>query len=166
MVTLGYHFTTSFNHSPSSFIHRTPNPSVLSDITWQCTQLSATFCGSSLSKPPPASPVKFWVDVSSLWGIRIILNNKWDFWKLQPGWNKDGHNIRWAKIVAIKMGLLFAIHYGYSDVHFLVKSDNQGVILAIEGGKSRSPKQNLVLQRITLLLSQFCRQECRDKTHK
>ena len=48
---------------------------------------------------------------------------------------------------------MFAAHQGYSNVHFLVKSDNQGVIHAIEGGKSRSPEQNLVLQRITLLLS-------------
>ena len=83
------------------------------------------------------------------------MNNEWDFWKLQPGWKKDGRNIGWAEVVAIEMGLLFAIHRSYSDVHFLVKSDNQGVIHAIEGGKSRSPKQNLVLQRITLLLSQF-----------
>ena len=56
-------------------------------------------------------------------------------------------------MVAIEIGLLFAIHNGFSDTHFLIKSDNQGVIHAIEGGKSRSPQQNLVLQRITALLS-------------
>ena len=56
-------------------------------------------------------------------------------------------------MVAIELGLLLAIHQGYSDVHFMVKSDNQGVIHAIEGGKSRSPEQNSVLQRITSLLT-------------
>ena len=70
-----------------------------------------------------------------------------------PGWAKDGRNIGWAEMVAIELGLLFAVHQGYSDVHFTVKSDNQGVIHAIEGGKSRSPEQNSVLQRITSLLA-------------
>jgi hypothetical protein len=57
-------------------------------------------------------------------------------------------------MIAIELGLRLAIHCGHADTHFVVKSDNQGVIYAIEGGKSRSPEQNLVLQRITSLLSQ------------
>ena len=56
-------------------------------------------------------------------------------------------------MVVIKLGLLFTIHQGFSDTHFVVKSDNQGVIHAIEGEKSRSPEQNAVLQQITSLLS-------------
>ena len=73
---------------------------------------------------------------------------------LQPGWDKDGCNIGWAEMVTIELGLLIAIHHSHSGAHFLVRSDNQGVIHAIAGGKSRSPEQNCVLQRITLLLSQ------------
>jgi hypothetical protein len=59
-------------------------------------------------------------------------------------------------MVAIELGLLFAIHRTHTDIHFIIKLDNQGVIHAIEGGKSRSSEQNLVLQRITSesLLSQ------------
>ena len=72
---------------------------------------------------------------------------------LRPGWAKDGRNTGWAEMVAIELGLLLAVHQGYSDIHFVVKSDNQGVIHAIEGGKSRSPEQNSVLQRITSLLA-------------
>jgi hypothetical protein len=125
----------------------------LTDIEWWRAQLSAGFCGSSLSKPPPTSIIEFWVDASTSWGIGIVLDNEWDAWKLSPGWNTDGRNIGWAEIIAIELGLLFAIHRGYSDLHFLIKSDNQGVIHAIQGGKSRSPSQNLVLQRITYLLS-------------
>jgi hypothetical protein len=100
-------------------------------------------------KPPSPSPIKFWVDASLFWGIGVVFEHEWDSWKLQPGWDKDGHNIGWAEIVAIELGLLFAIHQGFSNLHFLIKSDNQGVIHAIEGGKLRSPEQNLVLQRIT-----------------
>lgn len=148
-------FTASFNNFSSPFVRRSPNPSVLSDISWWRMQLSANFCGSSLSRPPPTSPVEFWVDASSSWGIGVILGGEWDAWRLHAGWDKDGRNIGWAEIVAIELGLRFAIHQGYSDIHFLVKSDNQGVIHAIQGGRSRSPEQNSVLQRITSLLSQY-----------
>ena len=115
--------------------------------------MSSEFCGSLLVKPPAATSIEFWVDASSLWDIGIILDNEWDHWRLCPNWDRDGRNIGWAEIVAIELGLLFAIHQGYTDVHFLIKSDNQGVIHAIQEGKSRSPEQNLVLQRITSLLA-------------
>ena len=147
-------FAASFNFLSSPFVRRTPSPRVLSDIDWWRSQLSADFCGSILMKPPLASSTDFWVDASSSWGIGIVLDNHWDSWRLSPGWNVDGRNIGWAEFVAIELGLLFAVHKGFSDVHFLVKSDNQGVIHAIQGGKSRSPSQNTVLQRITSLLSQ------------
>jgi hypothetical protein len=127
----------------------------MSDIAWWRTHLSASFCGSLLSKPPETSLIELWVDASTSWGIGIIFNGEWDAWKLRAGWDKDGRNIGWAEIVAIELGLLFAVHRGFSDIHFLVRSDNQGVIHAIRGGKSRSPEQNLVLQRITLLLSHY-----------
>jgi hypothetical protein len=93
------------------------------------------------------------VDASSSWGVGILFDGVWDFWKLRPGWNKDGRNIGWAEMVAIELGLMFAVHRAHSDVHFVIRSDNQGVIHAIKGGKSRSSEQNLVLQRITTLLS-------------
>lgn len=147
-------FAASFNFTSSPFVRRTPNPSVLADLNWWRTRLAADFCGSTLSKPPPSSSVEFWVDASSSWGIGIVFEGEWDSWKFIAGWDSDGRNIGWAEIVAIEIGLLFAIHKGYSDIHFLVKSDNQGVIHALDGGKSRSPTQNAVLQRITHLLSQ------------
>ena len=147
-------FAASFNFFSSPYVRKTPNPSVLSDLDWWRARLAADFCGSTLSKPPPISPVEFWVDASSTWGIGVVLDNEWDAWKFSEGWNRDGRNIGWAEIVAIELGLLFAIHIGHSSSHFLIKSDNQGVIHAIKGGKSRSPSQNLVLQRITSHLSE------------
>ena len=147
-------FATSFNYLASPYIRKTPNSSVLSDINWWKIQLTSDFCGSTLSKPPPISPIEFWVDASSSWGVGIVFDGEWCAWRFTTGWNKDGRNIGWAEIVAIELGLLFAVHKGFSDIHFLLKSDNQGVIHAIEGGKSRSPSQNTVLQRITTLLSQ------------
>ena len=108
----------------------------------------------SRNHPHSLPKFEFWVYASSSWGVGIIFDGEWSAWKFSPGWNKDGCNIGWAEIVAIELGLLFSIHKGFSDSHFLIKSDNQGVIHAIEGGKSRSPSQNSVLQCITTLLSQ------------
>jgi hypothetical protein len=147
-------FAASFNFSSSPFVRKSPSPSVLADISWWRSQLAADFCGSTLAEPPPVSPLEFWVDASSSWGIGIVFAGEWDAWRFSTGWDMDGRNIGWAEIVAIEIGLLFAIHRGFSDIHFLIKSDNQGVIHAIKGGKSRSPTQNLVLQHITSLLSQ------------
>ena len=147
-------FAASFNYTPSPFAKKSPSSAVLTDIEWWRSQLSAEFTGSPLSRPPPTSTVEFWVDASSSWGIGVVFGHEWDAWRLSPGWDKDGRNIGWAEIVAIELGLLFAINRGFSDTNFLIKSDNQGVIHAIEGGKSRSPEQNTVLQRITTLLSQ------------
>ena len=143
-------FASSFNHMVSPHAQRLPNASVLNDIDWWRSQLTAPFAGSTLSRPPTPSPVEFWVDASSSWGIGVVFNGSWDFWKFTPGWDRDGRNIGWAEMVAIELGLLFAVHAGFSDTHFIVKSDNQGVIHAIEGGKSRSPEQNLVLQGLHL----------------
>ena len=148
-----YRFVSSFNNSASPFIRRSPNPSVLSDIDWWRHTLSVNFCGSFLAKPPLPSPIQFWVDASSSWGIGIIFEHEWDAWMLHPGWDKGSRDIGWAEIVAIELGLLFAVHRGFSDIHFIINSDNQGVIHAIEGGKSRNSEQNLVLQRITALMA-------------
>jgi hypothetical protein len=134
-------FAASFNFSPSSFVHRTPNPSVLADITWWRTQLSSPFCGSVLTKPPSLSPIEFWVDASSSWGIGIIFDGQWDAWRFTPGWDRDGRNIGWAEIVAIELGLHFAVHNGHTNSHFLIKSDNQGVIHAIKGGNPGVPSR-------------------------
>ena len=146
-------FAAYFNHLSYPFTCRTPNSSVISDAQWWHTQLAADFCGSTLTKPPPTSRLEFWVDASLFWGIGIVFNGIWDFWRLRPGWDRDGQNIGWAEMVAIELGLMFSVHQEHSDIHFIIKSDNQGVIHAISGGKSRSPEQNLVLQRITTLLS-------------
>ena len=106
-----------------------------------------------MSCPPPASLIKFWVDVSTDWGIRIVFDEHWNAIKLCEGWKAGGCNIYWAEFVAIKLGLLHAISQGHANKHFIIHCDNQGVIQAINGSKSCSLEQNLVLQHILHLLS-------------
>jgi hypothetical protein len=90
------HFAASFNHFSSTFVHCSPSPAVIADICWWRAQLSTEFCGSIITKPPHISPLEFWIDASSSWGIGIVFDNVWDAWKLRPRWNKDGRDIGWA----------------------------------------------------------------------
>jgi hypothetical protein len=138
-------FTASFIHASSPFIKKEPNQSVLSDIAWWRQQLSEPFCGTHISRPPPLSSLEFWVDASTSWGIGVIFDGIWESWQLKPDWKKNGRDIGWAEFVAIELGLTLAISQGHSNIHFLIRSDNQGVIQALNGGKSRSPEQNNVL---------------------
>ena len=146
-------FAASFTGARSSFIRKTPPNSVLGDVAWWREELKKDFCGSILSQPPSPSPIEFWVDASTNWGIGIVFDDHWDAIQLCNGWKSAGHNIGWAEFIAIELGLLCAISQGHQNTHFTIRSDNQGVIHAIQGGRSCSPEQNLVLQRILLLLS-------------
>ena len=142
-------FAASFNHFTSPFVQGSPSPTILTDIHWWCAQLLTDFCGSLISKPPALSPLEFWVDASSSWGIGIVFDDTWDAWKLKSGWNKDGCDIVWAKIVSIELSLLFAIHSSHSNTHFCVKSDNQGIItqlnMADPGILSKTESYNKLL---------------------
>jgi hypothetical protein len=89
-----------------------------------------------LSHPPLASSIEFWVDASTDWGIRIVFDEHWDAIKLCKGWKAGGHNIGWGEFIAIKLGLLRAISQGHANKHFVIHCDNQGVIQAINSGKS------------------------------
>jgi hypothetical protein len=146
-------FAASFTGARSDFIRKSPPSAVLNDLTWWRLRLQEDFCGSTLARPPPPSPIGFWVDASTDWGIGIVFDGHWEAIKFVDGWKSGGRNIGWAEFIAIELGLLRAIAQGHHDKHFIIHSDNQGVIQAIQGGKSRSPEQNLVLQRILHLLA-------------
>jgi hypothetical protein len=140
--------SSAFGSAKSKFSQWAPSAGVLLDAQYWRDELSRDFCGTSLQPPPPLSPTEFWVDASTSFGIGVIFDGTWDAWRLKPGWKKDGRDIGWAEMVAIELGLLAAIARGCANTHFLVKSDNMGVIGALSAGKSRNLEQNRVLQRV------------------
>jgi len=145
-------FINSFR-SQSQFTRRLPNATVRADMQWWISQLRHNNCSSKIIPPPTPSNIEFWVDASTSWGIGVILKNEWKAWELKPGWNvHPEHTIGWAEILAIECGLRWAIHKGFKNIHFILKSDNTGVIDAISNGKSRSEEQNKILRHITILL--------------
>jgi hypothetical protein len=144
-------FASSFERA-SRFAKRRPPASVMNDIAFWRDILSQSFCGSILQRPPPPVTTEFYVDASTSWGVGVVFDGAWDGWKLQSGWKTEGRDIGWAEMVAIELGIRTAIAAGAHDVHFVIKSDNMGVIGALGSGKSRNLQQNRVLQRIVTLM--------------
>ena len=93
-------FAASFVHASSPFIKKESNQSVLSDLAWWRKQLSEPFCGTYISRSPPLSPLEFWIDASTNWGIGVILDGVWESWRLKPNWKKNGWDIGWAEFIA------------------------------------------------------------------
>nr|GAT53150.1 predicted protein [Mycena chlorophos] len=144
-------FASAF--SPAKpFSKHTLTATVVEDIAWWRGQLASSFCGSTLVRPPTISGVEFFVDASTSYGIGVVFDGVWDAWHLCPGWDAEGRDIGWAEMVAIELGLLVAVARGFSEVHLHLHSDNQGVIGALDGGKSRNSEQNRVLRRIVSIL--------------
>lgn len=148
-------FMASFERAKAPrFASREPSAEVIDDIIWWRSELDVTkpFCGSLLFRPPAPSTTEFWVDASTSWGIGVVFDGAWESWILKDDWKQDGRDIGWAEMVAIELGLEMAIANGFADHHFVIRSDNQGVIHALDNGRSRNSQQNRVLRRIVLLM--------------
>lgn len=126
---------------------RLPN-TIAEDLQWWREALSASFCGMRVREVPPPMELDFFVDASTGWGIGLVIDDSWDHWRLREGWKTSGRDIGWAEMVAVELGLRALIERGYSGVHVKLRSDNKGVVGALDAGKSRSVQSNRVLQRI------------------
>jgi len=58
-------------------------------------------------------------------------------------------------MVAIKLGLHLIIALSHYDIHLILRSDNTGVIHALEGGHPCNIQQNRVWQHITVLFHSY-----------
>jgi hypothetical protein len=143
---------SAFDGARSRFSRWNPGAAVLDDIAYWRAELAKPFCGSALYDPPPPSSVEFWVDASTSFGVGVVFNGQWIAWKLRTGWEADGREIGWAEMIAIELGIRVAIELGFRDTHFVVRSDNTGVIGSVGAGKARNLEQNRSLQRIVALM--------------
>jgi hypothetical protein len=132
------------------------------DLSWWLASLNTPDIGMKLcSHITPSDAFSLFTDASSLYGVGIIINDKFDLFKLCDDWQNSGEDTRdigWAEFVAIELIVYFVLStYNLHDVHLLVHTDNQGVIGAWAKRSSRSPEQNEVLGRIlSLLLPRAC----------
>lgn len=152
-----FKFTSGFRHSASPFVIHRLSTSLLSDLEWWIAQFSLSFCGRSISEPPPLSPIAIFVDASTSWGIGILIDGQWDAYQFTSEALTGSRNIGWAEMVAVELavGILASLMPRHS--HVLINSDNQGVLAAIRNQRSRGVPANESLQRQcrTLLTHDF-----------
>lgn len=150
-----YKFCASFARSSNRFTRHCIPATVLADVQWWRVVLSRVWCGLRLVCAPTPLDFGIYVDASTSFGIGLLIDGKWAAWRLKSGWDSDGRDIGWAEMVAIEMGLTALVHSGARDVHFLVHSDNTGVLGALNAGLSRSVQQNIVLRRIVEMFTTY-----------
>jgi len=90
---------------------------------------------------------EIFVDASG-WGIGFFLNGRWLAWQLKPGWDTAGRNNQWAEMVAVELGLRVAISAGVHSTTIIIRSDNMGVIRALETGNEKHDQRKEVLDTI------------------
>jgi hypothetical protein len=79
--------------------------------------------------------LNIWVDVSSTWGIGIIIRNKWDALTWSSPWHYEGQDIGWAEAVAVELVAQILFEQGISNASILIRGDNQGVVGLYECGR-------------------------------
>lgn len=145
-------FVARFPPLASPFLSFPVPQALRTDIIWWISALSQEFFGCIVASPPEILPLKIFVDASTSWGIGILINDKWAAFRISPSAFSSTHSIGWAEMVAVELAvsLLCAVHPRKS--HFLIHSDNQGVIGAIDSSFSRGATQNSSLSRLSSTL--------------
>lgn len=141
-------FVRRFPPDTSPFLSMPVSTSLAADMTWWTDAFGKPFLGSSIAVPPPPLPLQIFVDASTSWGIGILINSKWAAWKLCPGSLADGRNIGWAEMVAVELAVSLLCSAHPRNSHFLIYSDNQGIIGSISSSFSRGASQNSSLSRL------------------
>lgn len=147
-----YRLSARFPADAHSLCTRKISGEALADVAWWRDQLSLPFCGMGISTPGSPSPTPLFVNASTSWGIGLIFGDHWSAWRLSDGWKSEGRDIGWAEMVAVELALRSLIAAGFRDTHFLLRSDNQGVVGALRAGFSCSSQQNTILRHIVSLL--------------
>lgn len=144
------HFSSLFTSNGPNvhFERRTRSSAAINDARWWLEQLQGTPCTSALRPPPPAHPTPLFMDASTSFGIAIIVDGHWAAWRLMQGWKDQGRDIGWAEISAVELALEAVLARGICNARLIFRSDNQGVVFAIQAGRSRNTPQNDTIKRI------------------
>jgi hypothetical protein len=147
-------FSTNFQ-SPRAKLH--PRPAVVKDLSW--IEMLLQLCPNTLplAVPDPID-INWWGDASSSFGIGVVVGTHFAVWKwaevVEVG-PKKRFDIGWAEAVAVELGFRLALELGLVSEkpgsHFLVRSDNSGVVAVVNKGRSRSLETNRILKHIYVL---------------
>jgi hypothetical protein len=135
-----------FHDSP--FMPRTPPRSTPSDLQWWKNRLQQP----SITRPIPGTrrvlDLQAFSDAASETGIGIVIGDRWQAWRLQAGWDKDGKDIAWAEAVGFELLVRTIIAAHGTGNEYRVYGDNTSVVEGWWKGCSRNKHVNGVFRRI------------------
>ena len=147
-----FKFRGGFKSKQLSEVKHKLSMSTADDLAWWRSRLQEDFVGMKITSPSEPLNNKVFVDASTSWGIRLVLDGKWLAWQFKEGWRAEGREIGWAEMVAVELAIRTLIAGKFKDCHIVVRSDNQGVVGALKAGRSRGTHQNLILREIVKLM--------------
>ena len=135
-------------------------PAQIADLAWWGNTLKVPNVGMNLcTEPSPDDCISLYCDASTSWGIGIVINNRFDRFKLRPGWDvcpSGTRRIGWAEFAAVEVLIhclkSFLGKDKFKNRHFLLYSDNQTVIGGWLKRSSKNVEQNAVLNRVLRVL--------------
>ena len=74
--------------------------------------------------------------------------------QFKEGWNSEGKEIGWGEMVAVELPIWTLVTAKFSNVHVIMRSDNQGVVGALKAGRSQGTQQNAILREIVRLIQE------------
>ncbi|QRV84972.1 hypothetical protein RhiJN_12988 [Ceratobasidium sp. AG-Ba] len=149
-------FLASFHRFLKNPFHLlSPSRRARSDVAWWLNHLSESPCSRQIRFPFPTHPIPCYMDASTSFGIGIIVEGHVAAWKLAPDWRTPGRDIGWAEMVAVELALTSLTSRGIHSRSVIFRSDNLGVVYAVQAGRSRNNEQNVVLMRILSLADKF-----------
>jgi len=121
----------------------------------------------SASDPPQLPPsgevnVEIYVDASA-WGIGFVMDDQWLAWKFTDAVPLTGKSpdVSWTEMLAVEIGLWTTVHWATwqernaNSISILVRSDNAGVVKAIEKQSANPLLQQQVLSRILDMVDEY-----------
>lgn len=111
------HFIAGFPEHAHHASHH-PAPSLVSDLEWWHSILSALPPPRHLISRGPPQDVDLWVDASTSWGVGLVFRDKWSAWTLVDGWKGNGRDIGWLEAVAVELAILTLFNAGQTHTFF------------------------------------------------
>ena len=126
---------------------------MMTDLQWWLLELNIPGFSRQLLPHTPPQDMGLFVDVSTSWGIGIIVDGKWAAFKLHEGWKVEGRDICWLETVAVEILIYILEAMGVTNTTLLIHSDNQGTISSLDKGRSRNFHINLSIRRAYIVLA-------------
>ena len=153
---VGHHalssISTFLSKFPNKFVKHHLPAQAQHHLTWWRDLLLIPNVLRSL-EPLPCLDPDIWVDASSSYRLGLVVGDAWATWQLLPGWNMNGHDIGWAKGIALEMAVYWLVSSKFHDADVIVHSDNTGVVGAFWKGWSQNAAHNDCISRISKALS-------------